>query len=144
MSTCNFKHQPFFPMYVVDDGFFNVGDDADSRYEFDEFLYREIEKTVEDFSSDLKFFSISLKSGYYAGAQVYIEDIHGFNWGAGWDDEDCRYWFDECRTEVIKAYNSEISKIKRWLRNDIANAGFREIRKIAQFGNGEAIYGYVD
>ena len=147
MATSNFKPQPLFPMYVVDDDYFNIyryNDEArEDHYEFDEVFYQEIKNKIKDFSDKLEFFDITLQAGYYEGAQIYIEDRHGFNGGEDWDNEDCQYWFYMCRSKAIRTYNSEIRRINKWLKTEMEHIGFRNLEVVARFDNGETIYRYV-
>lgn len=79
--------------------------------------------------------------GKYYGVQFYVEEKHDPN---EYDNDDCHYYFDVCRSVAIRRYNSEINKINRILKMLAKEYGFDEVYCSAVFGNGEAIYTKVE
>ena len=83
---------------------------------WDEMFYEDIfngydgfKGVMEKLNNDLTFHSMEFKSGYYEGVQLYVnttENPHEL------DNEDCRYYFDMCRSQAIRKYDAEIRKIK--------------------------------
>lgn len=117
-------------------------------YEFSrEIFYEDIiygndgfKEIMEDFNDILLFHKLSFKSGYYDGIQIYIEEKESPN---DLDNEDCRYYFDLCRSVAIRKYNSEISKINKWLSKVATQYGWKKLYLIGVFSNGEAVYRYA-
>lgn len=75
------------------------------------------------------------------GVQFYVEEKHDPN---EYDNDDCHYYFDVCRSVAIRRYNSEINKINRILKMLAKEYGFDEVYCSAVFGNGEAVYTKVE
>ena len=80
-------------------------------------------------------------SGYYCGLQLFVDELHDPN---EYDNEDCRWEFDLCRSVAIRRYNSEINKINRELRKLARFYGFDELYCAALFSSGEAVYRRVE
>lgn len=98
-------------------------------------------KTVmDDFNDTLLFHKVEFKSGYYDGIQLYIEEKENPNY---LDNEDCRYYFDLCRSVAKRKYKSEINKINKWLSKVPTQYGWRKLNLIGIFSNGEAIYEFA-
>lgn len=102
--------------------------------------YDGFKSLMEDFNNTLIFHEITFKSGYYKGIQLYVEEKEN---PYELDNEDCRYYFDMCRSEAIRKYDTEIRKINRWMDNVAVEHGWRELNCIGIFSNGEAIYEYA-
>ena len=107
------------------------------------FFSRTVDKILHDFKRDLQFFEVTLRGGHYYGLQFYIEetenraslDVYYL------DNEDTRYYFDMCKSEFLRKYNSEINFInKKLLPKLAAYFGFEEYCCAGIFSNGEAIY----
>lgn len=107
------------------------------------FFSETVDNILHDFKRELQFFEITLKDGYYGGLQFYIEetenmaclDIDNLN------NEDTRYYFDMCKSEFLRKYNSEVNFInKKLLPKLAAYFGFEEYCCAGIFSNGEAIY----
>ena len=95
---------------------------------------------MEELNNDLVFHSMEFKSGYYDGVQLYIntaENPHEL------DNEDCRYYFDMCRSQAIRKYEAEIRKINKWMEKIAVEYGWRKLNCIGVFSSGEAIYQYA-
>ena len=95
---------------------------------------------MEDFSDTLTFHELTLKSGYYDGVQIYVEEKEN---PYELDNEDCHYYYDMCRSKAIRKYESEVRKINRWMDKVASQYGWRELHCLGIFSNGEAIYQYA-
>ena len=170
MSAPNFdSRQLGFPLYVREDfysrvcpecGFWNMesaevcedcGADltgVEPRYdEFDNQLYfEEVQDDLRRFSEDLEFFTVDVASGYYSGVQFDVDwkkDIRG--WGCAGDPEeldndDAHFYFDCCRSEMLRRYQRERRKVAKRLAELADFHGFEEIVCVGRFSNGEAVY----
>lgn len=88
----------------------------------------------------LVFHKLSLKDGYYDGVQIYVvekENPHEL------DNDDCKYYYDMCRSKAIRKYDSEIRKINKWMDKVASQYGWKELYCLGVFSNGEAIYEYA-
>ena len=101
----------------------------------------EMETRLNGANAKLEFHSISTMGGKYYGVQFYVEEKHDPN---EYDNDDCHYYFDVCRSVAIRRYNSEINKINRILKMLAKEYGFDEVYCSAVFGNGEAVYTKVE
>lgn len=168
MSTANFdSRQLGFPLYVHDNiyakvcpecGAWNSAEDddcyecgasladAEERYDDvqEEWLCDEVN---EDFARDnlmLKFFRLSLKSGYYGGVQFDVDWNERVGDPEELDNEDAHYYFDCCRSEMLRRYKSERRTLAKRLKQLADYHGFEEIRCVGMFSNGEAVYERVE
>lgn len=96
---------------------------------------------MEEFNDTLTFHEIVFKSGYYDGVQLYVEEKEENPHEL--DNEDCRYYYDMCRSQAIRKYDAEIHKINRWMEKVAPEYGWRELHCLGIFSNGEAIYQYA-
>ena len=136
MVTGNFVTMENFPLYVSNE----AQNEADDFEQIE--LCDMIQEELDDFNTDLLFFKVSLKSGYYVGVQFYVEDKYDFGkYMDSWDNYDCRYHFDMCRSVTIRKYASEINKVNKFLRNIAKKYEFQKLEVLARFSNGEVIYG---
>lgn len=169
MSAPNFKTMRDFPLIARNDSIFMVEDkrcpecgclmDADATEcdmcgctdledyaYFDEIAFREdfreIEDELEELNRDLLFHKISLKSGYYSGTQFYVEAEHDLD-AEDYDNDDCHYYFDCCRSVAYRKYAAEKRKIARLLHDLGRRYGFEEFLCVTRFSNGEAFYAPV-
>ena len=129
MSTCNFHNQDNIDLWVID---FPDDEDADFFWDDLQIEFNHIIKSI-----DLTFHKIELKGGYYAGAQVFFEEIQNPH---ELDNEDCRYYFDLCRSQAAKKYEAELKRINKKILPKFKDIGFFKINCIGVFSNGEAIY----
>ena len=113
-----------------------------------EFFYQDIFDGADGFKTQMEklnellfFHEVKFKSGYYDGVQLYVEEKavnpHEL------DNEDCRYYYDMCRSVAIRKYNAEIRKINRWMEKTAVEYGWRKLNCLGIFSNGEAIYQYA-
>lgn len=159
MSTPNFKTMEDFPL--VCGGMFSEyvdayerefeGEDEDVKrdcicdeIQFDADVYA---NDAEKFSDDLKYYDVSLADGYYDGWQFIVKpkddfDEDAFHKDSKWciDNDDAHYWFDECRSKVLREAERERRKINKWLDSKAQNAFMHKLECVAIFSNGEAIY----
>ena len=164
MSTPNFAVQGIFPLYVLDftsevsycpicslyqdvenDVCENCGGELEHRTFYDEveasYTCSEIESKLESVNENFMFHEIKLLGGRYWGVQFYVEEKHDPN---EYDNDECRYQFDMCRSAAIRRYESEINKVKKSLHTLAQEYGFDQMFCCAIFSNGEALYGRVD
>lgn len=169
MSTANFNsNQLGFPLYVHDNiyakvcpecGAWNSAEDdncyecgasladAEERYDDvqEEWLCDEVKSCMDEINKELAFFEVGLQSGYYVGVQFDVDwkDIRG--WGAAGDpeeldNEDAHFYFDCCRSVMLRKYERERRKLGKKLAQLAEDFGFVEIVCIGHFSNGEAVY----
>ena len=96
---------------------------------------------MEDFNNTLIFHELKFESGYYSGVQIYVEEKEENPYDL--DNDDCRYYYDMCRSKSIRKYDSEIKKINRWMEKIAAQYGWKKLYCVGIFSNGEAIYEYA-
>ena len=110
---------------------------------FDQFTadeeWREITDLLDDFNRDLLFHKVELRSGYYYGIQFYVETEHDLT-DYDYDNDECHYYFDCCRSVAYRKYAAEVRKINRKLAALGKQFGFLEYVCVARFSNGEAWY----
>ena len=127
-------------------------DYAESIYERE---YRDIidnfSETVNDIlhtlKRELQFFKITLKDGYYYGLQFYVEETGNMRYICveDVDNEETRYYYDMCKSEFLRKYNSEINFINKKLMPKLAKFfSFEEYYCGGIFSNGEALYYKVE
>lgn len=114
---------------------------------WEEDFYRDIydgwdgfKKLMENFNDELTFHELQFKSGYYVGVQIYVEEKENPH---ELDNEDCRYYYDMCRSVAIRKYDAEIRKINKWMDKVATEYGWRKLNCIGIFSNGEAVYEYT-
>lgn len=140
MGTCNFITQSKFNLYVYDIDF-----EDEIQYQFDmEYAYEEAQELADELNQQLEFYQITIKSGYYAGIQTYLNS-------SGWrdyadsiedmDNEACHYYFGCCRSKAIKKHNAEVNRInKKLLPLFKTQNNFIQLQCVGVFSNGEAVY----
>lgn len=142
MATANFYNQKNFDLYVKA----YESEDGYSEFEADIFYddifngYDGFKEVMEKFNDDLIFHSLEFQSGYYDGVQLYVkekENPHEL------DNEDCKYYYDMCRSQAIRKYDTEINKINKWMKKVAVEYGWKKINCLGVFSNGEAIYEYA-
>ena len=169
MGTCNFHSMTNFDLWAIDDFYFKVcpeclcggldGDEceicgadlSDVSPEFDEIeemtFYENVLEELEEINQGLLFHEISIKSGYYAGLQLYVELNHAAD-HAGFtdagpeylDNESAHYYFDLCRSAAIRKYEAEQRKINKLLEKIGRAYGMDKLAIYARFSNGETWY----
>lgn len=96
---------------------------------------------MEKFNYSLTFHRLELKSGYYDGVQIYVEELAEMPHIL--DNDDCHYYYDMCRSQAIRKYEAEVRKINKWMEKVATGYGWRKLHCLGVFSNGEAIYQYA-
>ena len=157
MGTANFRRMNY-DMPLVCGGLESFADVAEKYMEefgeemtegaFYGYLEDEAENAreiAETFTENLKFHDVTIISGYYEGFQFFVtekfENRFDLDRDSEYciDNEDAHYYFDMCRSAVIRAADAEKRKICRWLEN-LAKRGYSMLVCSARFSNGEALY----
>ena len=144
----------------IDEDITSIEDITESmRNEYAESIYeREYRDIVDNFSEtvhdilhtlkrELQFFEITLKDGYYYGLQFYVEETGNMRYidVEDVDNEETRYYYDMCKSEFLRKYNSEINFINKKLLPKLAKFfSFEEYYCRGIFSNGEAVYYKVE
>ena len=139
MATANFGTMKY-DMPLIVGGFYDEND-PDCEWQ----SYEEVEcikKDLADFNDTLKHFEVGIESGYYDGFQFTVEQTDEY-----WDyedlptmtDDDADYYYGDTVENIRKEFEQDLKNIKEYLYNLKAN-GFKELIKVAQFSNGEAMY----
>ena len=146
MSTPNFHTMENFDLFVK---IYEPMDEEDYNETEAYFFYEDIfegydgfKEVMENLNESLFFHKITFKSGYYDGIQLFIEEM-AVNPNE-LDNEDCRYYYDMCRSVAIRKYDAEIRKINKWMDKTAVEYGWRKLNCLGIFSNGEAIYQYAD
>lgn len=113
-------------------------------------FYNDLENRCQEENNRLKFFVISIKSGYYDGAQLYVEltqdaDNAGFTErGPEYlENDDAHYYFNMCRSKCIRAYESEKRKVNKILEKIGRAYDLDKLGIVARFSNGETWYSKI-
>lgn len=123
-----------------------------SEYDFyaAEEFYNDLEKRCQEENKNLRFFKIAVKSGYYDGAQLFVElsqdaDNAGFTErGPEYlENDDAHYYFDLCRSKCIRAYEAEKRKVNKILDNIGRAYNMDKLAIYARFSNGETWYSKI-
>ena len=132
MGAANFQTMRDFPLFARDFS--------------DEIEYYDIcdivQSDLDYVNRDLLFHKITMQSGYYTGVQFYVEAEHDLG-EYDYDNEECHYYFDCCRSVAYRKYQSEINKINRKLKRMAKLYGFDEFVCTGRFSNGEALFSRV-
>lgn len=86
----------------------------------------EIQKKLDDFNYDLKFYKVVFKSGYYSGAQFYVVEKD--------------WYLDVYGAALCSMQNKEIRIINEWMRKIGAEYGGYCASVSYRFSNGETGY----
>ena len=168
MSTANFdSRQEGFPLYVHDNiyakicpecGLWNdmeeetccvCGEDlhdADVEYDWlrEDDLCADVKRDMDEINKDLCFFEVGLASGYYVGVQFDVsfkKTYYGNELDPEeMDNEDAHYYYDCCRSVMLRKYERERRKLGKKLAELAEYHGFEEIVCVGIFSNGEAVY----
>ena len=164
MSTANFYTMKDFPLFVMDNAMSKVcpecgawwDEDADccaecgyegepeERLDPDEDYYiaQCLSEEAERFSDDLTFFKVSIRSGYYAGMQFYVDEPE--DRPEDLNNEDCRYNWDLCRSVAIRKREREQRKVIRWMEKTAKEWNMEQLVCVGRFSNGECLYQRAD
>ena len=156
MSTCNFKRMNYnMPMICgyLDFEECKTSYEEETGEEYSELMFydeqeeqiREAQEMAESFSAGLKYHNITIKSGYYDGFQFWVEektaDLFDLDRNSDYciDNDDAYYYYDLCRSKVLREADAEKRKISKWLLSLDGN-GYEAIVCLGVFSNGEAVY----
>lgn len=156
MGACNFRTMDDFDLWVIDDEKvceWYLGEEfiEESDIELAWNLFKEdfdMNAGLDELNSSLEWYKVKLKSGYYKGAQIYIDTKWSgideiATWLPSkpliWDDEECELQFGLTREETKKMIEDEKKKINTFLEN-LDMYGFYKIKCLGVFSNGEAVY----
>lgn len=165
MATANFKTMRDFPLIAANDVYSKICpecglshgandntcvecgcDLTDVEVVVDDWacedIYKCMEEAAERMNDAQPFYKVTVESGYYCGAQFYVEALYD-----GLEDftnEDARDEFDLCRSEMLRRYKVAGNKIRKALYAAKDELGLDELVCTARFSNGEAWYTKVD
>lgn len=118
-------------------------DELEGICEFDDLAYMEDEAEItakmDEFNDGLMFHKLGMQSGYYSGVQFIVETEYDLS-ADDYDNDDCRYYFDCCRSAAYRKYAAEIRKINRFMEKLGKAYGFEELVCTGRFSNGEATF----
>lgn len=104
-----------------------------------------VESDMERANAEFDFHKITLESGYFTGVQFFVEEkFNGYDKMEDMDNEDCQYYYGECRSKILSRYYAEVRKVQKAMAKIAADYGFSELICIGRFSNGEAVYEKVD
>lgn len=148
MSTGNFVTMKDFPLYAKDDEEFIIRDKKGNylgldNWEIEDFICY-LSEELDNINSDLMFYEISLKHGYYSGIQFYVNEKYEYEdikkW---WDNSDCKSEFDLCKSNTLRKYDREFNKVNKILKRLAKKYRFENYYVSARFSNGETWYSKV-
>lgn len=157
MGTANFITQDRFDLYVTDyeapskQDLIEQGyaDEEAENYDCSldlEMFYDDIQSEFEYVSKalakklrkPLQYHEIVLKSGYYAGVQLFVNEINENPHNLG--NEDTHYYYGMCRSKAIKEYEADIQRARKLMEMIAKELHFVRLGCIGIFSNGEAVY----
>lgn len=116
--------------------------EMDIQFDYDD-LYEDMKDRAECMNDSLTYYKVGVQSGYYSGLQFVVNTVEGLDYDRNSpycvDNDDTRYWFDECRSKALRKAESESKRIYKWLKS-LKNDGYMELNCDGVFSNGEAIY----
>lgn len=116
--------------------------------------YLETKEALRDLNLDLTFFKLDVKSGYYDGLEIVLEEEP---WSEAPEDlaeiveEELKpYWvgYEANRTKkkhllkVKRMFDDECEKIEDWLETEGRDLGFRPLGVVNRFSTGETWYAW--
>lgn len=168
MSTANFNsNQLGFPLYAreycyskvcPECGAWNMDtaesceecgenlENVDPRYdECDtDCLVDEVWSDMRSINEGLEFFRLGIASGYYSGLQFDVDWNERIGDPEDLDNEDAHYYFDCCRSEMLRRYQRERRKLGKKLKELAEFYGFEAYGIAARFSNGEVWYTKIE
>lgn len=132
MATSNFYTMDKFPLTVLTE---KDGDFLEEKYILDE-----CSDALDALNEKLLCFKTSLRSGYYAGVQIYVETLNDVD---SFDKEDCYYYLDMCPSKAKKLFQKEQNMIKKEMQRFCNEYEFFQLKTLARFSNGETLYSKV-
>ena len=120
----------------------------DELYWYENDMFSDAEDMAEEMNSSLEFHKITVVGGRYASFQFCVDETYSDKFDLDKDseycidNEDAHYYFDMCRSKVLRAADAEKRKIRKWL-NGLIKFGFNHVVCTEIFSNGEAEYRVV-
>lgn len=162
MATCNFRTQDGFPLFctrIFDGNSYEDEESGEIHYTgFDEWYFDRCNDRIEELNRTLKYYEITLESGYYEGVQVYLNEktnarcdvpLTKYYTAKEWKDyrsEEKRWYgrnydFDLSYSERKKSEQKEINRIIEFCRTVLKDDyEFDEYVCTERYSNGEACY----
>ena len=157
MSTPNFEFMEYdMPLIIADMDYYDLKEQYEK--EFDEeytegmfyadmdFKAEEMKALADEINKQLTYFFVEVKDGYYCDLQFVVRTCNDLDFDSESpyciDNEDARYYFDECRSKVLRKTDAEQRKIYKWLKS-LKDQGYTELGCDGVFSNGEAIYSRI-
>lgn len=150
MSTANFHTQKKFPLFVISDELFEYSIEDDDENETGDVVYDEgfradwcnyMKTRLAKLNQELTFHEVILKSGYYSGIQLYVNESYETPYNM--TNDECRYTWDMNRSTTIRKYDIEVRKVTKALRKLAQANSMQELNCVGIFSNGEAVYEFV-
>lgn len=159
MSTPNFEFMKYgMPLIVADMDYYDQKEQYEQEYgddeEYNEDMFyddmtlkaEEMEALADEINKTLEYFTVEVKDGYYCDLQFVVRTYEDLDFDRESpyciDNEDAHYYFDECRSKVLRKTDAEQRKIYKWLKN-LKKQGYTELGCDGVFSNGEAIYSRI-
>lgn len=139
MSCPNFEPMKY-GMPMVCGGLY-LEEDEDGYWEFEDASY-----LAKKFTKELKYHDVNVQSGYYYGFQFVVDEKLSSQFDLDKDseycidNEDAHYYYNMCRSQVIRKADAEKRKIRKWLEKIAEDYGYEILVRTALFSNGEAVY----
>lgn len=118
---------------------------SDLQFDYD-LLYEEMNTLAKHFNDSLHYYEVNVESGYYSGLQFIVNTYEDLDYDKNSpyciDNEDAHYYFDECKSKILRRAESERKRIYKWLKS-LKNQGYIELSCDGVFSNGEAVYSIV-
>lgn len=160
MSTPNFEFMKYgMPLIIAETPYY---DDMKEQYEEDtgeeydediycmdcQFIAEDMQNLADEINDTLEYYTVDIQDGYYTGLQFIVcqnyDNVFDLEKDSKYciDNEDAHYYFDECRSKVLRAAATERRRIYKWLKS-MKKLGYLELNCDGVFSNGEAIYSIV-
>ena len=158
MATANFKPMNFDMPLVIGgtiydyDNYKKEWEEENGDEYTEDMFYSDMQleaegeqENLKEINNELTFFEIELESGYYDGWQWQVNwldtylDYEQIIDDDEFTDEDADYFYGDTAKNIRKQVEEEKQKCKEYLL-ELKKRGYKEIYKVAQFSNGEAIY----
>lgn len=147
MGTSNFATQKHFDLYLSENFEFEYTDENDEptgEWGFDDYYFEQCENFIDELNDKLRFFKITLKSGYYNGVQTYLIDksdyfdpLYYLGHTEIYNGEEIFAEFGVNKYILNRMIQSEITKINNKLLPLLKEWGFDRYGVVARFSNGE-------
>jgi len=155
MATSNFITQKDFDLYAT-----TIFDTTEEEYYEQglDYVFEELQNEINEINDKLDFFKITLKSGYYAGIQTFVEQRNKYN-----EYDEPLYIVDNYDNldkydskDIYKTYGYNKYILKRKIEKEIKlinNKYLKSLqpiydfdcyRVVGRFSNGETIYEKVE